>query len=128
MFTKVHFHLSLCRVEGGDRENCSDVVALGKKKIGMVQESTKLEKENDSENRKWSKPIMEKRRRERINRSLEELKRLVLEAQNRDSSRYTKLEKADILEMTVRYLRSLRHHQRAGKFYLLWDNDTLIYN
>lgn len=63
--------------------------------------------------RKWSKPIMEKRRRERINRSLEELKRLVLEAQNRDSSRYTKLEKADILEMTVRYLRSLRHHQRA---------------
>lgn len=79
----------------------------------MVQESTKLEKENDSESRKWSKPIMEKRRRERINRSLEELKRLVLEAQNRDSSRYTKLEKADILEMTVRYLRSLRHHQRA---------------
>ena len=34
----------------------------------------------------WSKPIMEKRRRERINRSLEELKRLVLEAQNRDVS------------------------------------------
>ena len=29
---------------------------------------------------------MEKRRRERINRSLEELKRLVLEAQNRDVS------------------------------------------
>lgn len=56
---------------------------------------------------------MEKRRRERINRSLEELKRLVLEAQNRDSSRYTKLEKADILEMTVRHLRSLRHHQRV---------------
>lgn len=56
---------------------------------------------------------MEKRRRERINRSLEELKRLVLEAQNRDSSRYTKLEKADILEMTVRHLRNLRHHQRT---------------
>ena len=31
------------------------------------------------------------------------------------SSRYTKLEKADILEMTVRHLRSLRHHQRTGK-------------
>lgn len=56
---------------------------------------------------------MEKRRRERINRSLEELKRLVLEAQNRDTSRYTKLEKADILEMTVRHLRGLRHHQRT---------------
>lgn len=56
---------------------------------------------------------MEKRRRERINRSLEELKKLVLEAQNRDSSRYTKLEKADILEMTVRHLRSLTHHQRV---------------
>lgn len=34
----------------------------------------------------WSKPVMEKRRRERINRSLEELKRLVLQAQNRDVS------------------------------------------
>ncbi|EDO35136.1 predicted protein, partial [Nematostella vectensis] len=59
----------------------------------------------------WSKPVMEKRRRERINRSLEELKRLVLEAQHRDCSRYTKLEKADILEMTVKHLRTLQSQQ-----------------
>lgn len=32
---------------------------------------------------------MEKKRRERINRSLEELKRLVLQAQNRDVSTMT---------------------------------------
>ena len=41
----------------------------------------------------WSKPIMEKRRRERINRSLEELKRLVLEAQNRDVSMLCRVSK-----------------------------------
>lgn len=78
----------------------------------MVQESSKFVKDKDSETKKWSKPVMEKKRRERINRSLEELKRLVLQAQNRDASRYTKLEKADILEMTVYHLRNLRH-QRA---------------
>ena len=76
---------------------------------------------------------MEKMRRARINDSLNELKTLVLEAMKRDVSirkftlknkslfgfsilifclfqqvsRYSKMEKADILEMTVKYLRSL---------------------
>lgn len=39
MFIKVYFYLFLCWVEGGDCENCLDVVVLGKKvlkKIGMV--------------------------------------------------------------------------------------------
>ncbi|XP_048580754.1 transcription factor HES-4-A-like isoform X2 [Nematostella vectensis] len=84
----------------------------------MVQDSAKDEKmteaENDIDDRKWSKPVMEKRRRERINRSLEELKRLVLEAQHRDCSRYTKLEKADILEMTVKHLRTLQSQQKTA--------------
>ncbi|XP_068706813.1 transcription factor HES-2-like [Montipora foliosa] len=77
----------------------------------MVQESASAIKDRHSERKKWSKPVMEKRRRERINRSLEELKKLVLQAQNRDISRYTKLEKADILEMTVHHLRMLRHQR-----------------
>ena len=54
--------------------------------------------------RATSKPLMEKRRRERINKSLSELKNILLEALKRDQSSCSKLEKADILEMTVKYL------------------------
>lgn len=65
------------------------------------------------ERRKSSKPLMEKRRRARINQSLNELKSLILEAMKKDTSCYSKLEKADILEMTVRHLRNLRS-QKTG--------------
>ncbi|KAL7643284.1 UNVERIFIED_CONTAM: hypothetical protein RMT77_006576 [Armadillidium vulgare] len=58
-------------------------------------------------NRRSNKPLMEKRRRERINKSLNELKDIVLKAQNKDTSKFTKLEKADILEMTVKHLKKL---------------------
>ncbi|CAH1775832.1 unnamed protein product [Owenia fusiformis] len=61
-----------------------------------------------SEGRRASKPMMEKRRRARINQSLIELKTLVPEAVKKDTSPHSKLEKADILEMTVRHLRQLQ--------------------
>uniref|UniRef100_A0A8C6UPQ1 Hes family bHLH transcription factor 1 n=1 Tax=Neogobius melanostomus TaxID=47308 RepID=A0A8C6UPQ1_9GOBI len=64
-----------------------------------------------SESRKSSKPIMEKRRRARINESLGQLKMLILEALKKDTSRHSKLEKADILEMTVKHLRNLQRLQ-----------------
>ncbi|XP_026169167.1 transcription factor HES-1-B-like [Mastacembelus armatus] len=64
-----------------------------------------------TENRKSSKPIMEKRRRARINESLGQLKTLILDALKKDSSRHSKLEKADILEMTVKHLRNLQRLQ-----------------
>ncbi|XP_036940140.1 transcription factor HES-1-A-like [Acanthopagrus latus] len=64
-----------------------------------------------SESRKSSKPIMEKRRRARINESLGQLKTLIMDALKKDSSRHSKLEKADILEMTVKHLRSLQRLQ-----------------
>lgn len=67
-----------------------------------------------SEGRKSSKPLMEKRRRARINDSLGQLKSLILEATNKDTSRHSKLEKADILEMTVKYLRNMQRHQISG--------------
>ncbi|XP_029434677.1 transcription factor HES-2 [Rhinatrema bivittatum] len=57
--------------------------------------------------RKTLKPLMEKRRRARINESLNQLKTLILPLIGKDSSRYSKLEKADILELTVRFLREL---------------------
>ncbi|XP_070767196.1 transcription factor HES-2-like [Enoplosus armatus] len=54
--------------------------------------------------RKTMKPLMEKRRRARINDSLNNLKNIILPLTGRDKTRYSKLEKADILEMTVRFL------------------------
>ncbi|XP_030843279.1 transcription factor HES-1 [Strongylocentrotus purpuratus] len=60
------------------------------------------------------KPQMEKRRRARINDSLLQLKNLVLDALNKNNPRHSKLEKADILEMTVRYLRSIHRQQLSG--------------
>ncbi|NP_001158466.1 hairy and enhancer of split 1 [Saccoglossus kowalevskii] len=67
-----------------------------------------------SENRKSSKPIMEKRRRARINESLSQLKTLILDAMKKDSSRHSKLEKADILEMTVKYLQNVQRQQMGA--------------
>ncbi|XP_049610438.1 hairy-related 9 [Syngnathus scovelli] len=69
---------------------------------------------NASEHRKSSKPIMEKRRRARINESLGQLKTLILDALKKDSSRHSKLEKADILEMTVKHLRNLQRVQMSA--------------
>lgn len=52
--------------------------------------------------RKLKKPLMEKKRRARINHCLVELKHILLQA---SPHQRTKLEKADILEMTVNHLR-----------------------
>ena len=62
--------------------------------------------------RKNRKPLMEKKRRARINDSLEALKEILLKntVAVTQGTRPTKLEKADILEMTVRYLQVL--HKR----------------
>lgn len=65
--------------------------------------------------RKIRKPLMEKKRRQRINNSLEYLKRVLLQntvAISTSGGRVAKLEKADILEMTVRYIQTL--HQQLN--------------
>ncbi|GFN92571.1 transcription factor hes-1 [Plakobranchus ocellatus] len=62
--------------------------------------------------RKTNKPLMEKRRRARINDSLTQLKSLVITGTKKDSSQFNKLEKADILELTVKHLRNLQTHQQ----------------
>ncbi|KAL8572632.1 hypothetical protein ACOMHN_016482 [Nucella lapillus] len=64
-----------------------------------------------SEGRKSSKPIMEKRRRARINASLAELKSLLLEVIKKEGARHSKMEKADILEMAVKHLRQVQRQQ-----------------
>lgn len=66
---------------------------------------------------------MERRRRARINESLTELKTLVLSSLNKDHSKFNKMEKADVLELTVNYLKTLTMGAGEqpvvnGKFYL----------
>ncbi|KAF2362912.1 Myc-type basic helix-loop-helix (bHLH) domain [Trinorchestia longiramus] len=62
-----------------------------------------------SETRKVRKPLMERKRRERINSSLEQLALLLKEAKLVAADKpVAKLEKADILELTVRHLKSVR--------------------
>ena len=78
-----------------------------------VESSTPKPISKASEHRRITKPIMEKKRRARINNSLDELKSLILAALNKDPARHSKLEKADILEMTVRHLQRLQRQQSA---------------
>ncbi|XP_044513872.1 hairy/enhancer-of-split related with YRPW motif protein 1 [Gracilinanus agilis] len=63
--------------------------------------------------RKRRRGIIEKRRRDRINNSLSELRRLVPSAFEKQGS--AKLEKAEILQMTVDHLKML--HSAGGKGY-----------
>ncbi|XP_068566554.1 hairy-related 8.2 [Cebidichthys violaceus] len=57
------------------------------------------------EERKMRKPLIERKRRERINSCLDQLKETVIGAFRLDQS---KLEKADILEMTVKHLQNVQ--------------------
>ncbi|XP_063535954.1 protein deadpan-like [Cydia strobilella] len=66
-----------------------------------------------AELRKTNKPIMEKKRRARINNCLNELKDLLMDPE-KDPARHSKLEKADILELTVKHLQTLQRQQLAA--------------
>ncbi|KAM4014704.1 transcription factor HES-5-like [Anomaloglossus baeobatrachus] len=61
-------------------------------------------KVSPKEKNKLRKPIVEKMRRDRINSSIEQLK-LILEKEFHKQQPNVKLEKADILEMAVTYLK-----------------------
>ncbi|XP_074704474.1 transcription factor HES-5-like isoform X4 [Strix aluco] len=70
------------------------------------------------EKNKLRKPVVEKMRRDRINSSIEQLK-LLLEKEFQRHQPNSKLEKADILEMTVSYLKQQSQLQMktAGSFH-----------
>ncbi|XP_008417923.1 hairy-related 5 [Poecilia reticulata] len=65
--------------------------------------------------RKVSKPMMEKRRRERINSSLETLRLLMLENTGNEKLRNPKVEKAEILESVVDFLKKEKDHRAVRK-------------
>uniref|UniRef100_A0A672ZHL4 Transcription factor HES-5 n=1 Tax=Sphaeramia orbicularis TaxID=375764 RepID=A0A672ZHL4_9TELE len=59
---------------------------------------------SDKDNIRLRKPVVEKMRRDRINSCIEQLK-VILEKEFHKQEPNSKLEKADILEMTVSFLR-----------------------
>ncbi|KAM7404493.1 hypothetical protein PAMP_011837 [Pampus punctatissimus] len=79
----------------------------------MVATTDCVEKSKPITGNKVSKPLMEKKRRARINKCLDQLKSL-LESYYSSSIRKRKLEKADILELTVKHLRNLQKIQSCA--------------
>ncbi|XP_018584443.2 hairy-related 5 [Scleropages formosus] len=65
-----------------------------------------MERMSRAEPRRIPKPEMEKRRRDRINHSLETLRLLLLENTNDEKLRNPKVEKAEILESVVEFLKA----------------------
>ncbi|KAK4473069.1 hypothetical protein MN116_004260 [Schistosoma mekongi] len=62
--------------------------------------------------KKRNKPLVEKRRRQRINHALDELRRLIVEPRIKHSN---KLEKADILDLTVKFVKDLTANLQPEK-------------
>ena len=60
------------------------------------------------------KPLLERKRRARINRCLDDLKDIMVGALQAEGESITKLEKADVLELTVRHLRKLKQQNALG--------------
>ena len=61
--------------------------------------------------RKVMKPLLERKRRARINKCLDEIKDLMVYALQSEGESVNKLEKADVLELTVTHLRKLKRQQ-----------------
>ncbi|KAI4482743.1 hypothetical protein M0804_008596 [Polistes exclamans] len=65
---------------------------------------------------KITKPLLERKRRARINQCLDELKDLMVDAHETEGENISKLEKAEILELTVRHLQRSQAARAAGLF------------
>jgi len=62
--------------------------------------------------KKVTKPLLERKRRARINACLDELKDIMTGCLQTEGENVSKLEKADILELTVRHIQKLNQSQR----------------
>ncbi|EDW66991.1 enhancer of split mdelta protein [Drosophila virilis] len=63
--------------------------------------------------RKVTKPLLERKRRARMNLYLDELKDLIVDTMDAQGEQVNKLEKADILELTVNYLKTQQQQRLA---------------
>ena len=64
--------------------------------------------------RKVMKPLLERKRRARINKCLDNLKDIMVNALQAEGESITKLEKADVLELTVKHLKKLKQQNALG--------------
>eukprot|EP00095_Tigriopus_kingsejongensis_P012724 snap_masked-scaffold43_size480169-processed-gene-1.9 protein:Tk12724 transcript:snap_masked-scaffold43_size480169-processed-gene-1.9-mRNA-1 annotation:"enhancer of split mgamma" len=64
--------------------------------------------------RKVMKPLLERKRRARINKCLDELKDIMVTALQSEGESISKLEKADVLELTVKHLHKLKQQNALG--------------
>ncbi|XP_067620019.1 enhancer of split mgamma protein [Eurosta solidaginis] len=64
--------------------------------------------------RKVMKPMLERKRRARINKCLDELKDLMVVTLESEGEHVTRLEKADILELTVAHLQKLKQQRKLA--------------
>ena len=64
--------------------------------------------------RKVMKPLLERKRRARINKCLDDLKDLMSECFQNNGESTVKFEKADILEVTVQHLRKLKQQKEQN--------------
>uniref|UniRef100_A0A8C4S7A6 BHLH domain-containing protein n=1 Tax=Erpetoichthys calabaricus TaxID=27687 RepID=A0A8C4S7A6_ERPCA len=74
------------------------------------------------EMKKMLKPLVEKKRRDRINQSLEQLRTLLLDSTKEERFQNPKLEKAEILELTVQYLEKKGFNNTKSKEFLLTED------
>ncbi|XP_055849379.1 enhancer of split m7 protein [Episyrphus balteatus] len=75
----------------------------------MNTANAKYEMSKTYQYRKVMKPMLERKRRARINKCLDELKDLIAECMQQSGDTNVKLEKADILELTVQHLRKVKN-------------------
>lgn len=73
--------------------------------------ATKYEMSKTYQYRKVMKPLLERKRRARINKCLDDLKDLMSECFQSNGDNTVKFEKADILEVTVQHLRKLKQQK-----------------
>ncbi|XP_043229068.1 enhancer of split mbeta protein-like [Amphibalanus amphitrite] len=72
------------------------------------------ESASPSDYKKVLKPLLERRRRARINRCLDQMRDLMVDALSMEGDSAAKLEKADVLELAVRHLQKLQAQRRAA--------------
>ncbi|XP_030376267.1 enhancer of split mgamma protein [Scaptodrosophila lebanonensis] len=65
--------------------------------------------------RKVMKPMLERKRRARINKCLDELKDLMVATLESEGEHVTRLEKADILELTVTHLQKMKEQRQLKR-------------